>query len=87
MTTPLSINEKPFGTGPKDATNHITHILLQQRVDIGPALFDESLTLIKERKYSAAVDRLRMLRCLDPSHTSRHSTKASNPKRTKRSGH
>mgnify|MGYP001483162999 CR=1 FL=1 len=70
MTTPLSINEKPFGTGPKDATNHITHILLQQRVDIGPALFDESLALIKERKYSAAVDRLRMLRCLDPSHTS-----------------
>ena len=69
MTTPLSINEKPYGTGPKDATNHITHILLQQRFDIGPALFDESLALVKERKYTAAAERLRMLRCLDPSHT------------------
>lgn len=69
MTTPLSINEKPYGTGPKDATNHITHILLQQRFDIGPALFDEALALVKERKYTAAAERLRMLRCLDPSHT------------------
>ena len=68
MSSPLSINETPHSTGLKDATSHIGNILLQQRFDVGPALFDEALHLCKERKFSTAADRLRMLRCLDPSH-------------------
>ena len=69
MSSPLSITESSYGSGPNDATNNIGHILLQQRFEVGPALFDEALALCKERKFSASANRLRMLLCLEPSHT------------------
>ncbi len=63
----LAFDEVPRGDGGTGAIEQIARLLRDSGLDAPAGLYDEALTLAQEGHLSPAVERLRMLLCLDPS--------------------
>lgn len=63
----LAFDEVPRGDGGSGAIDQIARLLRDSGIDAPAGLFDEALNLAQEGHLSPAIERLRMLLCLDPS--------------------